>query len=76
MLVKIRAGNHNMLARIANREDPEQTASSEAVWSGSALFVSLLDRQLVFKILEHLLYHCILSLQEVYGLSCNFRQES
>ena len=24
---------------IANREDPDQTASSEAVWSGSALFV-------------------------------------
>ena len=23
----------------ANREDPDQTASSEAVWSGSALFV-------------------------------------
>ena len=27
-----------MLVRIANREDPDQTASSEAVWSGSALF--------------------------------------
>ena len=25
--------------RIANREDHGQTASSEAVWSGSALFV-------------------------------------
>ena len=25
--------------RIANREDPDQTASSEAVWSGSVLFV-------------------------------------
>ena len=30
---------HKMLARIANREDPDQTASSEAVWSGYALFV-------------------------------------
>ena len=28
-----------MLPRIANREDPDQTASSEAVCSGSALFV-------------------------------------
>ena len=28
-----------MLVRIANREDPDQTASSEAVLSGSALFV-------------------------------------
>ena len=30
---------HKMLVRIANREDPDQTASSEEVWSGSALFV-------------------------------------
>ena len=30
---------HKMLIRIANREDPDQTASSEAVSSGSALFV-------------------------------------
>ena len=28
-----------MLVRIANREDPDQTASSEAVWSESAVFV-------------------------------------
>ena len=34
-----RNGIYIMLVRIANREDPEQTASSEAVWSGSALFV-------------------------------------
>ena len=38
MLV-IKAGIHKMLDRVANREDPDQTASSEAVWSGSALFV-------------------------------------
>ena len=30
MLV-IRAGSHKMVVRIANREDPDQTASSEAV---------------------------------------------
>ena len=38
MLV-IRAETHKMLVREANREDPDQTASFEAVWSGSALFV-------------------------------------
>ena len=30
---------HKMLLRIANREDPDQTDSSEAVRAGSALFV-------------------------------------
>ena len=43
-----------MLVRIANREDPDQTASSEAVWSGSALFdpvyLYFFGRQLVFEI--------------------------
>ena len=38
MLV-IMAGTHKMHVRIANREDPDQTASSEAVWSGSSLIV-------------------------------------
>ena len=38
MLV-IRAGIHKMLLRVANMEDPDQTASLEAVWSDSALFV-------------------------------------
>ena len=38
MLV-FRAGIQTMDIRIANREDPDQTASSEAVWYGSALFV-------------------------------------
>ena len=31
MMLVIRAGIHKMLVRIANREDPDQTASSEAV---------------------------------------------
>ena len=31
---------HKMLVIITNREDPDQTAFSEAVCSGSALFVS------------------------------------
>ena len=30
---------HKMLLRITNREDPDQTDSVEAVWSGYALFV-------------------------------------
>ena len=35
----IESGIRKMLVKIANREDPAQTSSSEAVWSGSALFV-------------------------------------
>ena len=35
----IKAEIHKLIVRIANRGDPDQTASSEAVWSGSALFV-------------------------------------
>ena len=45
-----------MLVRIANREDTDQTASSEAFWSESALFVfcvGLFGRQLVLEILEY-----------------------
>ena len=38
MLV-IRADIHKMLVRIANQEDPDQTACLEAVESWSALFV-------------------------------------
>ena len=38
MLV-ITAEIYKMGVRIANREDPDQTASKEAVWSGFALFV-------------------------------------
>ena len=33
-----RGGIYKMLVRIANSEDPDQTASSGAVWSRSALF--------------------------------------
>ena len=52
-----RTGINKKYVRIANREDPDQTASSEAVWSGSALFVkTFFGRQLVLEILEHLPY--------------------
>ena len=39
-----------MLARIADREETEQTTSLEAVRSGSACLSRPFDRQLVFKI--------------------------
>ena len=41
-MLYIKAGISKMLVRIANREDPDQTASFEAVWSGSALLVPFL----------------------------------
>ena len=51
-MVVFRAGVHKMLVWMANREDPDQTASSEAVWSGYALFVLafLSGNGLVFEI--------------------------
>ena len=53
-----------MLSRMANSEDPDQTAPSGAVWSGSALFTyGILSETLVFEILGHLQY---LTLQEAY----------
>ena len=38
-MMVIRAGIYKILVRIANKEDPDQTASSEAVWFWSTLFV-------------------------------------
>ena len=56
-VVVITSGIHIMLVRIANREDPDQTASSEAVWSGSAVCLGLFAWLLVFKILDQLPKH-------------------
>ena len=43
--------------RIANKEDPDQTNFSEAVWSGSPLFaLGRFGRQQENEILEHLPY--------------------
>ena len=40
---------------MTNSEDPDQTASSGAVWSGSAEFaVVILSETLVYEILGHL----------------------
>ena len=42
---------------MANSEDPDQTAPSGAVWSGSAMFAyAILAADLVYEILGHLLY--------------------
>ena len=42
---------------MANSEDPDQTAPSGAVWSGSALFeYAILPETLMYKILSHLTY--------------------
>ena len=38
-MMVIRAGIRKLLVRVTNRTDPDQTASSEAVRSGSDLFV-------------------------------------
>ena len=44
-----------ILNAIVNSVDPDQTASSGAVWSGSALFVDvILSETLVYAILGHL----------------------
>ena len=43
-----------MHVKIMVREDPDQTASSEAVRSGSVLFDYTFFCQLVFENLEHL----------------------
>ena len=55
MLV-IRAGSHQMLVGIANREDPDQTASSEAVSLILVYTVCLghFGNQLVLEILKSL----------------------
>ena len=46
-----------ILCEKANSVDPDQTAPSGAVWSGSALFVyAILSAILVYEILGHILY--------------------
>ena len=41
-----------MLVRIALREDNDQTATSEAVWSGSELFVLAVFQAFIVLILD------------------------
>ena len=52
-----------MLVRIANREEPDQTASSEVC---AAECLGLFGRQLVFKILEHLPYSTKLMILKIF----------
>ena len=44
-MMVFKAGIHKIFFRVANREDPDQDASWEAAWSGSALFVLFFFRQ-------------------------------
>ena len=62
-MLLIKTGTHKVLVRIANGEDPDQTASSEAVWSvkkqsdlGLPCLSKPLSLQLVFEILNYLPY--------------------
>ena len=43
---------HKMLVRIALREDSDQTATSEAVWSGSELFALAVFQAFIVLILD------------------------
>ena len=43
---------HKMLGRMAKREDPDQTATSEAVWFGSELFVLAVFQAFIVQILD------------------------
>ena len=61
MLV-FKAGICKMLVRIANREEPDKTASSEVC----AACLGLFGRQLVFKILEHLPYSTKLMILKIF----------
>ena len=55
LFLKLLSGN-------ANSVDPDQTAPSGAVWSGSALFAyAILLATLVYEILGHLSYYELLS---------------
>ena len=53
-MLAIEAGIHKMLVRIANRENPDQTASLESLIWVCTVYLGFLGRQLVFEILEHL----------------------
>ena len=63
------AGICKMLVGIANREEPDQTASSEVC-------AACLGRQLVFKILEHLPYATNLMILKIFQgipITLNYR---
>ena len=50
-MLAFRAGILKILIKIANREDPDLTASSEKI-----VCIDLFGRQLVFEIFDHLPY--------------------
>ena len=61
-MLDIRAGIHKTLVRIANREDPDQTAPKSSLLRVCPVCLGLYDLQLVFEILEHLSQNRILRL--------------
>ena len=63
----IKAENHKMLVRIANREATDQAAYSEAsgLLSLHCLHMTF-SRQLMFKILENLLYIQLTLIQQLF----------
>ena len=60
-----RADNHKMLVRVANREE----TMIRLIWVYT-LCLCILGRNLVFRILEHLLY--LKFILNYYTLECNF----
>ena len=54
-MLAIRVGIYKMLVRIANSEDPDETASSDTADLGLHCCLDIFGRQLVMEILEHLL---------------------
>ena len=68
-----------MLVRIALREDTDQTATSEAVWSGSELFVLAVFQAFIVQILDSFVQFCSdqiskrLSFKQSYRLPKLFR---
>ena len=59
-----------MLVLLTNREDPDQVASSDL---GLRCFLCLFGRQLVFEILEHLLYDIVLTIYMINIVDTNLR---
>ena len=56
MLIICRTGIHKMLVRIANGENPDQTASEESYLGLCCLSRPFWQATVVFEILEHLSY--------------------
>ena len=58
---------------MANSVDPDQTASSEAVWSWSALFAETYLSQYIEFVRYYLSRALVYQLEQVTGLFCKFQ---